>query len=75
MISNYLIKVEGHPDLARDLITNAIVNINKEKAQQRRKARDAKLKEREELDQIKSDVNDIKAMLQKLLESKNNGEF
>jgi len=75
MISNYLIKVEGHPDLARDLRTNAIVNINKEKAQQRRKARDAKLKEREELDQIKSDVNDIKAMLQKLLESKNNGEF
>jgi ribosomal protein L14E/L6E/L27E len=73
MMKSNLIQVEGHPDLARDPRTNAIVNINKEKAAQRRKARDSRLAEREEFKQMKSDVNEIKAMLQKLLESNNNG--
>jgi len=68
-----LLPVEGHPDLARDPRTNAIVNINKDKADHRRKAREARLKEKEEFEQVKSDVQDIKAMLQKLLENGSNG--
>lgn len=68
-----LVPIEGHPDLARDMKTNAIVNINKDKAEQRRLAREAKLKEKAEFDQVKSDVQEIKAMLQKLLENGSNG--
>ena len=69
-MKDYLIKVEGYPDLARDIRTNSIVNINKDKSNVRRRARDAKIKEREEFEQIKTDVTEIKAMLHKLLESK-----
>ena len=72
-MKNYLIKVEGYPDLARDVRTNSIVNINKDKSNLRQRARDAKIKEREEFEQIKTDVTEIKAMLQQLLESNNNG--
>lgn len=68
-----LIPVEGHPDLARDMRTNAIVNINKDKAEHRRLLRDAKIKEKQEFEQVKSDVQEIKAMLQKLLENGSNG--
>ena len=73
MIGTTLVPIEGHPDLARDIKTNAIININKDKAEQRRKARELKLKEKQEFEQVKNDVQDIKAMLQKLLENGSNG--
>lgn len=68
-----LIPVKGHPDLARDMNTNAIVNINKEQADRRRAARDALIKEKQEFEQVKSDVKEIKALLHKLLENGSNG--
>ena len=73
MIGRTLVPIEGHPDLARDIKTNAIININKDKAEQRRKARELKLKEKQEFEHVKNDVQDIKAMLQKLLENGSNG--
>tara|TARA_E500000318_G_scaffold106175_1_gene113872 strand:+ start:6394 stop:6615 length:222 start_codon:yes stop_codon:yes gene_type:complete len=73
MIERMLVPIEGHPDLARDTKTNAIININKEKAEQRKKARELKLKEKQEFEQVKTDVQEIKAMLQKLLENGSNG--
>jgi hypothetical protein len=57
----------------RDIKTNAIININKDKAEQRHKARELRLQEKQEFEQVKSDVQDIKAMLQKLLENGSNG--
>lgn len=68
-----LIPVKGHPDLARDMNTNAIVNINKEQADRRRAARDALIREKQEFEQVKSDVKEIKALLHKLLENGSNG--
>lgn len=68
-----LIPVKGHPDLARDMYTNAIVNINKEQADRRRAARDALIREKQEFEQVKSDVKEIKALLHKLLENGSNG--
>jgi|SaaInl74LU_5_DNA_1037368.scaffolds.fasta_scaffold45327_2 hypothetical protein len=73
MIEKILIPIEGHPDLVRDIKTNAIININKDKAEQRHKARELRLQEKQEFEQVKSDVQDIKAMLQKLLENGSNG--
>ena len=64
--------IEGYPDLVKDMKTNMIVNINKEKAIQSRRIREQKLKERQEVDTLKADVSDIKRMLQQLLENKHN---
>lgn len=67
MDSRYL-KVDGHPDLVKDARTGIILNINKDKVDQAIKIREKRTQERQELDQLKADVHDIKAMLLKLLE-------
>tara|TARA_R110000782_G_scaffold180934_1_gene271382 strand:- start:172 stop:393 length:222 start_codon:yes stop_codon:yes gene_type:complete len=73
MIERAVIPIEGYPDLVRDVKTNAIININKDKADQRLQARELRLQEKREFEQVKSDVQDIKAMLQKLLENGSHG--
>tara|TARA_R110000822_G_scaffold101565_1_gene227720 strand:- start:176 stop:397 length:222 start_codon:yes stop_codon:yes gene_type:complete len=73
MIERVVIPIEGYPDLVRDVKTNAIININKDKADQRQSARELRLQEKREFEQVKSDVQDIKAMLQKLLENGSHG--
>lgn len=65
--------VAGHPDLMRDLETDAIVNINRSKAQSYRNLREQKKREQQEINNLKTDVSEIKAMLQKLLENGSNG--
>ena len=67
------IPVKDYPDLVRDPKTNMILNINKSKHKHKRIVDEARKQERAELDQLKSDVNDIKSMLQKLLENGSNG--
>lgn len=72
-MEEYLIPVKDHPDLARDARTGAIVYINKHKHEHRMKVVEAELKRQQELNELKSDVNDIKMMLRKLLENGTNG--
>lgn len=60
--------IDGYPDLVKDAKTGIILNINNDKILQSQKIRDQKVKERQELETLKSDVQDIKQMLQKLLE-------
>tara|TARA_Y100000389_G_scaffold165307_1_gene169437 strand:- start:1901 stop:2116 length:216 start_codon:yes stop_codon:yes gene_type:complete len=67
-MSSY-ISVEGYPDLARDKSTGMILNINKDNTDAFIKKRDRELQQREEIETLKSDVQDIKMMLQKLIES------
>ena len=62
------IPVEGSPGLVRDSGTGAIINIDKNKANKARKAREAILKEKEEIQELKSDVAEIKSLLKQLLE-------
>ena len=50
-----------------------VLNINKNKARRQRIILDEKRKEREEIEGLKSDVQEIKAMLQQLLENGTNG--
>ena len=69
-------KVEGHPNLLRDLSTNAIINTDSFSSEQYIKTRERKRIEREkltsmesEIEDIKSSINEIKHMLRKLYES------
>lgn len=69
-------KVEGHPNLLRDLSTNAIINTDSFSSEQYIKTRERKRMEREKIDimeseieDIKSSINEIKHMLRKLYES------
>ncbi len=64
------VKVEGHHGFVRDE-TGAILNINKEeiKAAQERKAR--RKQEKNEFDELKNEVSDIKKMLTKIVEKLN----
>lgn len=67
-----LIKVEGQPGLARDRKTGAILNINSSEINRvkelRQKQREQKAIERDEINQLKSDVSEIKMMLSKIVE-------
>jgi hypothetical protein len=67
-----LIKVEGQPGLARDKRTGAILNINSTEINRikelRQNQRELKKVEREEINQLKSDVAEIKMMLSKIVE-------
>jgi len=67
-----LIKVEGQPGLARDKRTGAILNINSTEVNRikelRKNQRDLKKVEREEINQLKSDVAEIKMILSKIVE-------
>lgn len=62
------IPVEGRPGLFRDPTTNAIINTNVSQAKTARLARE-KIKQREtDIENLKSDVAEIKALLKQLLE-------
>tara|TARA_R100001377_G_scaffold79553_1_gene57876 strand:+ start:1577 stop:1792 length:216 start_codon:yes stop_codon:yes gene_type:complete len=67
-----LIKVEGHPNLARDVKSGAIININTTEAgrikEMRFQQRALKKTQEQEINQLKSDVSDIKMMLSKIVE-------
>ena len=62
------IPVEGHTNLVRDAATGAIINIDKSKATKARKAREQVLREKEEIQELKQDVAEIKSLLKQLLE-------
>jgi hypothetical protein len=68
-------QVDGSPDLFRDTHSGAIVNANEMEVQKARKmkaARKAKAEEfeqvKEDVQQMKGDLNDIKMLLQRLAE-------
>lgn len=71
-MTNY-VPVKDHPDLVRDMNTGMILNINKSKTKQKKLEAAQRQQERQELDKLKSDVSEIKMMLQKLLENGTNG--
>lgn len=69
-------KVEGHPNLLRDLSTNAIVNTDTLSSEQYLKIRERKKQDSEkmsnmesEIEEIKSSINEIKQLLRNIYES------
>ena len=66
MDDRYL-KVEGHSFLVRDSQTNAIVNRDKQGYDSYKNLRKAKGREKERLDRLENDVNEIKDLLIQLI--------
>ncbi len=66
--------VEGHGDLARDPVTNSIINVNNHDYQQYVERRSVKSKENqkvqtmeEDLANVKNELNEIKSLLKELV--------
>jgi len=68
-----LTRVQGHPDLMRDEDTGMIISINKHKSSHYKNVREQKIRERQEIEELKSDVSQIKSLLTQLLEKTTNG--
>lgn len=65
-----MIPVEGHSNLYRDEVTNAIVNCNDYEYQQYLKIKDLKLKEKNELNSLKKEVEELKDLIKQLIDCK-----
>ena len=61
-----LIPVEGHQNLYRDRNTGSIVNTDKSNYNNYMKVKRLKQTEKEELDIIKADIEEIKSLLREL---------
>ena len=61
-----LIPVEGHSNLFRDKNTGAIVNTDSSGYAQYKKLKQSRQTEREELDILKKDIEEIKSLLKEL---------
>lgn len=66
-------KVEGDPNFMRDTKSGMIVNINTNEIERQRKFLENKRQERAELEQLKSDMTEIKALLGQLIENNKHG--
>ena len=71
-------KVEGQPGYVRDKISGAVLNINSSSVSQARKRKQAWQEEKQksevlasDIDNLKSDVEEIKTLLNKILEVAN----
>lgn len=65
---NNFLRVDGEVDFVKDKETGAILNTNKSEIQQARARKKARAQEKNELDNLKKDVGDMKIMLAKILE-------
>lgn len=63
-----IVRANNAPGFGRDPETGAIININSSEVNAARKAKERRLKEKEEMNALKQDVSDIKAMLNQLIE-------
>lgn len=63
--------VQGHPGLVRDKNSGVVLNINSSEAREARKRKKVWKEQQEELDSLKSDVKEIKLLLNKILEATN----
>ncbi len=59
-------KVEGHPNLVRDLSTNAIINTDSIASEQYLKIKERKKQEQEKLGRIESDIEDLKSSINEI---------
>jgi hypothetical protein len=65
-----MIPVEGHKNLFRDPRTGAIVNKNMNEYSNYKMERKRKMDQKEELDEMKRDIDEIKSLLKQLVNHK-----
>ena len=75
MHNDGLIKVQDHADLRRDVYSNAVIDVNTEAYSNYRKIKESRYQQLERVDSMESRINnmesdiaDIKSLLIKLLE-------
>ena len=74
-MENYdFVKVKDHQNLLRDPLSNGIINTNKSEYDEyiarrdsAKKAKDSELTMKEDLDNLKSEINEIKSLLKELV--------
>lgn len=67
-----MIKVEGHPHLYRDEKTGAIINCDDVGYDQYIKSQKLRKNQKEEIQNMKKDIDEIKSLLKILVEGNNN---
>ena len=61
-----MIRVEGHKNLYRDEKSGAIVNTDSHGFSQYKKSKNIKLTQRQEIDKMKDDIEEIKYLLKQI---------
>ena len=61
-----MIPVEGHKNLYRDEKSGAIINTDSHGFSQYKKSKNLKLTQKQEIDKIKDDIEEIKYLLQQI---------
>jgi hypothetical protein len=74
MINRRYVKVEGHPNLVRDITTNAILNVDSQSSNLYTHKKNKRIEEKEKLQSLiedvtslKTDMSEIKTLLRKFL--------
>jgi hypothetical protein len=62
--------VQGHPGLARDPVSGAIININSNEIDRAKKVKKASQNSQKRIDKLEQDIGEIKSILLKMLEEK-----
>ena len=63
-----MIRVEGHKNLYRDENSGAIINTDSHGYSQYKKSRNIRLTQKEEIDGMKKDIEEIKNLLRSIAE-------
>jgi hypothetical protein len=63
-----MIRVEGHKNLYRDEKSGAIINTDSHGYSQYKKSKNIKLTQKEEIDSMKKDIEEIKNLLRLIAE-------
>ena len=63
-----MIPVEGHKNLYRDEKSGAIINTDSHGYSQYKKSRNIKLNQKEEIDSMKKDIEEIKNLIKLIVE-------
>ena len=63
-----MIRVEGHKNLYRDEKSGAIINTDSHGYSQYKKSRNIKLTQKDEIDSMKKDIEEIKNLLRMMVE-------
>ena len=63
-----MLRVEGHKNLYRDEKSGAIINTDSHGYSQYKKSRNIKLTQKDEIDSMKKDIEEIKNLLRMIVE-------
>lgn len=66
-----ILPVKNYPNLVKDTRTGAVINVNKKEMEKARERKAARLADKERLANLESDLNQIKKLLEKLIENQN----